>query len=124
MSAQSDKLTAEVAAQTTVINSAIALINGFQTQLAAGIAAAKAGDTTVLDKIASDLQANTDALAGAVAANTPAAIDTPPAQQTAVADAVAAIPPAVTAAAAAVGTVTNPDGTAVDAPAPPVVIGG
>ena len=67
-------LTAEVAANTSVTGSAIALIQGFGAQLAAA-----GTDQTKLDALQASLKASTDALAAAVAANTPAAPAAPPA---------------------------------------------
>ncbi len=82
--AANTQLQADVAAEGTVIDSAIALINGFtttvtdlKTQLAAAIAANDpAAIQGVLDTITAtetDLKAKTQSLADAVAANTPAA---------------------------------------------------
>jgi len=75
-------LTAQVAQNTTVEKSALALINGFAAQLAAAIAAAQAaGATTAQLKALSDLgtslKSSDDELAAAVAANTPAAPPNP-----------------------------------------------
>lgn len=74
-------LQAEVAAESNVIDSAVALINGFAAQLAAAIAAATAaGATAVQLQALSDLGASIDTktaeLAAAVAAN-PAPVPTP-----------------------------------------------
>ena len=63
-----DALAAQVAANKTVIDSAIVLING----IAARIAAAGA-DPAALAALVDDLKASDSALAAAVAANTPAA---------------------------------------------------
>ncbi len=63
-----DALVAQVAANKTVIDSAIVLING----IAARIAAAGA-DPAALAALVDDLKASDSALAAAVAANTPAA---------------------------------------------------
>ena len=66
-----DDLTAAVAAEDTVIDSAIALINGIPALIAAaGVDPAK------LAALQTDIKAKSTALAAAVAANTPAA--TPP----------------------------------------------
>lgn len=58
----------EVAAQKTVTDSAIALLNGLAAQVAA-----LAPDQAAIDKLAADIKAQTDALAAAVTADTPAA---------------------------------------------------
>ncbi len=63
-----DALTAQVAANKTVIDSAVVLING----IAARIAAAGA-DPVALAALVDNLKASDEALATAVAANTPAA---------------------------------------------------
>ena len=67
MSQQLDSLKAAVAAEATVIDSAIALING----LAAQIAALPA-DEAAIAQLATDVKAKSDALATAVTVNTPA----------------------------------------------------
>lgn len=67
MSAFSD-LQAAVAANDTVIASAVTLIEGFSAQLAAAGA-----DPAALAALKSDIDANAAKLAAAVAANTPAA---------------------------------------------------
>lgn len=67
--AQIDDLTTKVAAQDNVIQSAIALINGFKDRLAA----IGSGDAQKVQALMQDLDNNTTALAQAVAANTPAA---------------------------------------------------
>lgn len=64
-----DDLKAEVARNTTVEQSAVALMAGISAQLAAAIAS---GDMTQVQAVADTLKANDDALAAAVAANTPA----------------------------------------------------
>jgi len=71
-------LTAEVANNTTVIGSAITLINGFAAQLAEAIAAALAQGATpeqlaALDALNTSLNTNAADLAAAVAANIPPA---------------------------------------------------
>lgn len=63
-----DDLTAQVAANKTVIDSALALING----IAARITAAGT-DPAALAALTTSLKSEDDALAAAVAANTPAA---------------------------------------------------
>ncbi len=73
-----DALTAQVAAETTVNDSAIALINGFAARLQAAIDAATAAgaspvQTAALDALAASVQTNTNQLSDAVSANTPAA---------------------------------------------------
>lgn len=64
-----DDLTAQVKANTTVIGSALTLIQGFQEKLDAAIAAGPAA----LNALSAELKQNDDALSAAVAANTPAA---------------------------------------------------
>lgn len=81
MAAIDDKITAlqaEVANQTTVDQSAITLLQGLSTQLAAALAAAaNAGATPAQLQALTDLQtslaANDTSLAAAVKTNTPAA---------------------------------------------------
>lgn len=63
-----DDLTAQVAADTTVIQSAVTLINGIAAQIAAA-----GTDPTKLAALTASLKANDDSLAAAVTANTPAA---------------------------------------------------
>jgi ABC-type transporter Mla subunit MlaD len=63
-----DALTAQVTANTTVIGSALTLINGFAAQLAAA-----GTDPAKLADLANQLKTQDDALAAAVAANTIAA---------------------------------------------------
>jgi len=77
-----DTLNAETTRNTTVIGSALALINGFQARLDAAVAAAiAAGATqaqlTELTSLSAGLKTNDDNLAAAVAANTPAAPPAP-----------------------------------------------
>ena len=67
MSALSD-LQAAVAAEDTVITSAVTLINGFAAQLAAA-----GTDPAALQALTADITAKATALATAVAQNTPAA---------------------------------------------------
>jgi peptidoglycan hydrolase CwlO-like protein len=68
---QLDDLTAQVAANTSVIESAKTLINGFAAQLAAA-----GTDPAALQALHDQLSTEDDALAAAVAANTPAAAST------------------------------------------------
>jgi hypothetical protein len=70
MSLQLDTLTAEVAQNTTVVGSAVALIQGFSARLQAAIDAG--ADPVALQALADELNNSNDALAAAVAANTPA----------------------------------------------------
>lgn len=77
MSTKMEDLTAQVAANTTVIDSALTLIQGFSAQLDAAVAAARAGDDTKLTELAASLKSEDDALAAAVAANTPGTPPTP-----------------------------------------------
>jgi hypothetical protein len=72
MSKELDDLTASVAAEGTVIDSAVALINGLAEQLAAA-----GTDPAKLAALKSDIDAKAAALASAVAANTPAAPPAP-----------------------------------------------
>jgi hypothetical protein len=68
MSAQLDALTAQVAENTAVEASAVALIQGIAAQLAAA-----QDDPVAVAALVDQLNASADALAAAVAANTPAA---------------------------------------------------
>lgn len=61
---------AAVAAETTVEQSVIALLNGISQQLKDAQAS---GDPEALDQVVASINANTKALSDAVAANTPAA---------------------------------------------------
>lgn len=63
-------LTAAVAAQNTVEQSLLTLINGLVSQLSAAKAA---GDSAGMDTLLSSIQSNTKLLSDAVVANTPAA---------------------------------------------------
>ena len=63
-------LTAAVAAEQTVVSSAVTLINGLVAQLAAAQAA---GNQAAFDACVSAIQAQTSSLAAAVQAGTPAA---------------------------------------------------
>jgi hypothetical protein len=69
MSALSD-LQAKVAAENTVVDSAIVLLHGLKTQLDEAIVN---GDTGALVDLSDEIGAKTQALADAVQANTPAA---------------------------------------------------
>lgn len=68
MSVQLDALTAEVARNTAVDESAIVLLNGLATQIIA-----LKTDPVALQALADSLQGSSNALAAAVIANTPAA---------------------------------------------------
>ncbi len=63
-------LQAQVAQTTTVEASAVTLIQGLASQLAAAIAANSNGDTAALPALQSQLQTSAAALAAAVTANT------------------------------------------------------
>lgn len=67
-----DALNAEVTNLTSVVDSAVALINGIAAKVDAAIAANDAGDDTALAGLASSVRSQAEALANAVAANTPA----------------------------------------------------
>lgn len=69
MSAALDALTAQVAANNAVVESALTLIQGLKAQLDAAIAA---GDPAQLQALSDSLAAEDSKLAAAVAANTPA----------------------------------------------------
>lgn len=84
MTTSLETLTAQVAASTTVMGSALTLIAGFSAELAAA-----KGDPAKLDALDASLKASTDALAAAVLANTPAA---PPAEVPAAAPTTPAAP--------------------------------
>jgi hypothetical protein len=66
-------LQAEVTNLTSVVGSAVALINGIAAQIEAAVAANDAGDNTALASLATDVRAQADSLAEAVVAKTPAA---------------------------------------------------
>jgi hypothetical protein len=68
-----DELNAEVANLTSVIDSAVALINGIAAKIEEAVAANDAGDNSQLASLASSVRAQADGLAAAVTANTPAA---------------------------------------------------
>lgn len=65
-----DDLQAAVTAESTVIDSAVALLSGLKVQLDAAIAA---GNPAALTQLSTDIGAATQKLADAVTANTPAA---------------------------------------------------
>lgn len=71
MASKLEELQAAVAAETTVVNSAITLLNGISQRIADAVAAARAGDDAALTVLAGDIATETAALAAAVAANTP-----------------------------------------------------
>jgi hypothetical protein len=73
MPADFSPLVTEVADLTTVADSAIALLDGFDSRLAAAIAADNLSDDSNVAKFAADFKAQKDKLADAVARNTPAA---------------------------------------------------
>lgn len=70
MAADFSALEAEVARNTDVTNSAIALLNGIAQKIADAVAADNLADNTETAKLAADLAAQTDSLAAAVASNT------------------------------------------------------
>ena len=74
MSAELDALTAQVHANTNVVQGAVALINGISDRIKAAGA-----DPAALQALTTELDTQDQALAAAVAANTPA---TPPADTT------------------------------------------
>lgn len=67
MNEATQQLKDAVAAQTTVIESAVTLLNGLGDRLEAAIAA---GDMEAVKEITADVRANTDSLSAAVAENT------------------------------------------------------
>ena len=69
MAGELDGLRAQVAANTTVIGSAIALIQGIKAKLDAAIAS---GDPAALAALSVELKTQDDALAQAIVVNTPA----------------------------------------------------
>lgn len=74
MQQQLDALTTQVAANTSVVQSAVTLIAGLKVSLDAAIAAQAAGDDgAALTALSEQLATSDAALAAAVAANTPAA---------------------------------------------------
>ncbi len=77
-----DPLEAQIKASDDVIDSAVILINGIQTQIADAVAKALANGATAaelapLTDLNASLKAKTDSLAAAVLANTPPAPPTP-----------------------------------------------
>lgn len=70
-------LQAQVAANTTVEQSAVTLIQGLKTQLDAAIAASQNGDDSQLEALSTQLATDDAALAAAITANTPAAAPAP-----------------------------------------------
>lgn len=68
MSAELDTLTAQVHSNTSVVQSAVTLINGISARIAAA-----GTDPAALQALTTELQQQDQALAAAVAANTPAA---------------------------------------------------
>jgi hypothetical protein len=79
MAADISGLTSEVEENATVIGSAVTLLNGFGGQLAALAAELEAAgvDTTAVNNLRDQLDAQTTQLANAVAANTPASPEEP-----------------------------------------------
>ena len=73
MSAQMDKLTADVAAEGTVIQSAITLLQGLSQQLKDA-----ATDPVALQAVIDSIDSQTASLAAAVQANTPVTTPTTP----------------------------------------------
>jgi hypothetical protein len=71
-------LQAQVAQNASVEGSAVTLIQGLVTQLAAAIAAQANGDTAALPALQSQLATSATALAAAITANTPVAPVSPP----------------------------------------------
>lgn len=63
-------LQAEIARNTDVDASAIALINGIAAKIEAAVAAAEAGNTVALSDLATALRGSSDSLAAAVVAGT------------------------------------------------------
>lgn len=80
-----DDIAARVKAESDVVDSAVALINGFKDKLDAAIA--NGADPAKLQQLSDDIGSQTDRLSAAVAANTPAS--TPAAEST-----VSDVPPA------------------------------
>lgn len=78
LAAEITKLQADVAAASTVEDSAVALISGFSAQLQAAVAAAQAAGATPdqlqsLNDLGAAISGKTDALSAAVVSQTPAA---------------------------------------------------
>lgn len=80
MAADFSPLVNEVSELTTVADSAVALMDGFQSRLDAAIAADNLSDNSNVAKFAADFGAQKTKLADAVARNTVAA-DEPPADE-------------------------------------------
>ena len=72
------QLEAEVTNLSTVVDSAVAVINGIAAQVEAAVAANDAGDNSKLATLATDIRGRANALATAVASGT-VAEDEPPA---------------------------------------------
>jgi len=72
MSKQLDDLTAAVAAEKTVVESAVVLLNTLKQKLDEAIASMPQDDGAALQALSDEVGAQTKALADAVAANTPA----------------------------------------------------
>lgn len=68
MAGELDTLEADVTAQSTVIDSAVTLLNGLKAKLDAAIAS---GDMSRVAAVNAEIEAKTAALASAVQANTP-----------------------------------------------------
>lgn len=83
MSAALDRLKAEIAENKTVTDSVLALVQSVSTQLRELSDKVKAGEASEAEiaALADELDANTNALAGAVTANTPAADEPAPTTQ-------------------------------------------
>ena len=73
MAADFSVLEAEVARNTDVSNSAIALLNGIAQRVADAVAADNLDDNSHTAQLSTELSAQTDALAAAVSSNTPSA---------------------------------------------------
>ena len=73
MAADFSALEAEVARNTDVSNSAIALLNGIAQRVADAVAADNLDDNSHTAQLSTELSAQTDALAAAVSSNTPSA---------------------------------------------------
>jgi hypothetical protein len=73
MPADFTPLVTEVAELTTVADSAVALLDGFDERLAAAIAADNLSDNSNVARFAAEFKGQKDKLAEAVARNTPAA---------------------------------------------------
>jgi hypothetical protein len=72
MPADFTPLVTEVTELNTVADSAVALMDGFESRLAAAIAADNLSDNSNVAQFAADFKAQKDKLADAVARNTPA----------------------------------------------------